>query len=377
MYTLNTSDGREFDVSIFFFNKKTYVNFFKLLDKLGCNKYTLPLTGASLTLFNLDSKETRYLNLDPKAEWMLKRMSIKNPFVLLSIALNIKWGLNKYEAGEFDGLTMGESMDMLPHLKGDAKKFIIFPLCLMASMYYQEFMEAPATHFWGKLDMHYGSPTKALSWRLIGTRTQTYIDAMSRPFKDKIVLNCDIKSVERKDNKVIIKHSDGNEETYDHVIFACYADQALKLLENPTDEEKRILGIWKYNDGLVVVHKDDKEFPEKDLLSMYEFLYTERDGETDTSINASYRYEIGTDDDCGYLGTQYPNIEINEDLIEFQKVFRTPIYSNESMPMIKELPTLNGKLNTYYCGSHFGYGLHEDAVTSAIEAAKMLGAKWE
>ena len=32
-----------------------------------------------------------------------------------------------------------------------------------------------------------------------------------------------------------------------------------------------------------------------------------------------------------------------------------------------QLPLLNGVNNTYYCGSYFGYGYHEDAVKSAYE----------
>jgi predicted NAD/FAD-binding protein len=41
------------------------------------------------------------------------------------------------------------------------------------------------------------------------------------------------------------------------------------------------------------------------------------------------------------------------------------------------LPSLNGVKNTYYCGSHFGFGLHEDAVTSAIEVARKLDVPFD
>ncbi|MDY6906366.1 MAG: hypothetical protein SWH61_16970 [Thermodesulfobacteriota bacterium] len=34
---------------------------------------------------------------------------------------------------------------------------------------------------------------------------------------------------------------------------------------------------------------------------------------------------------------------------------------------------MDGRQNTYYCGSHFGYGLHGDAVNSAIAVARHLG----
>ncbi|RME29118.1 MAG: NAD/FAD-binding protein, partial [Deltaproteobacteria bacterium] len=62
-------------------------------------------------------------------------------------------------------------------------------------------------------------------------------------------------------------------------------------------------------------------------------------------------------------------------LVEFETVLRTPIFDFHSVPTIEKLPSLNGTLNTYYCGSHFGHGLHEDAVRSAVDVATMLGVE--
>jgi len=377
MYTLKTHDGHVFDISIFFFNKHTYINFFKLLDRLGLKVNTWPLAGASMTFQNLDTKETVYVNMDPAELPTLKRLNIKAPPMVARVFMSIIRAKRLLAEGAFEGKTMEEALDMLPLLKGYARKLLVFPLCLMASMHYRELMKAPAGHFMGKLDTHFGGVRKATGWRLINYRTDDYIKALSGPLGDRIVLNSRIRSVARTGREVTLKMEDGSESVFDAVIFACYADQALKLLEAPSDHERRILGAWKYNDGLVVVHRDHTLFPEPELLSMYEYLYTDRgDDEIETSINASYGYEKGVADHCGYLGTQYPNFPIKEDLIEFQKVFRTPIYTSESTAVMKELPGLNGVMNSYYCGSHFGYGLQEDAVTSAIEAAKMLGAEW-
>jgi predicted NAD/FAD-binding protein len=38
-----------------------------------------------------------------------------------------------------------------------------------------------------------------------------------------------------------------------------------------------------------------------------------------------------------------------------------------------ELPALNGRRNTWFCGSYFGYGFHEDAVRSAVEVGRRFG----
>jgi len=341
MYTLKTHDGHVFDISIFFFNKHTYINFFKLLDRLGLKVNTWPLAGASMTFQNLDTKETVYVNMDPAELPTLKRLNIKAPPMVARVFMSIIRAKRLLAEGAFEGKTMEEALDMLPLLKGYARKLLVFPLCLMASMHYRELMKAPAGHFMGKLDTHFGGVRKATGWRLINYRTDDYIKALSGPLGDRIVLNSRIRSVARTGREVTLKMEDGSESVFDAVIFACYADQALKLLEAPSD------------------HDTDRG-----------------DDEIETSINASYGYEKGVADHCGYLGTQYPNFPIKEDLIEFQKVFRTPIYTSESTAVMKELPGLNGVMNSYYCGSHFGYGLQEDAVTSAIEAAKMLGAEW-
>lgn len=375
-YTLTTRDGNDIDVSVFFFNPVTYPNFYELLNRLGLSANTRPLAGASMTLKNLDTQATRAFNFDPLGSWSLKRFSPQTALIGLSLLYNVTRAVRLLEAGAFNGLTMEEAMKLLPNLKGEASKALLFPLCLMASMHYRELMKAPAVHFMGKLERHFGSLKKALSWRLLNCRTKDYAEALAQNFSDRIVLNSEIAGVGRSDGGVALKMKDGAQLHFNRVVFACPADQALKLLEPPTDEEKRILGVWKYNDGLVVVHQDGSQFPENEMLSLYEYLYTDRDGEIETSINASYRDQRGVSAECRCLGTQYPNFPIQADLIEFQKVFRTPIYDSASMPMIGQLPSLNGVKNTYYCGAHFGYGLHEDAVDSAIAVAQKLGVNW-
>ena len=50
-----------------------------------------------------------------------------------------------------------------------------------------------------------------------------------------------------------------------------------------------------------------------------------------------------------------------------------PTYSLASMATQAQLPTLNGRDRTYFCGSYFGYGFHEDAVRSAVEVGRQFG----
>ena len=109
-------------------------------------------------------------------------------------------------------------------------------------------------------------------------------------------------------------------------------------------------------------------------MQAYTFLYSQKSGRFNTSVTGSLWHLPGVAADCPYLSSQHPNFPIDPKLIEYQTVLRTPNFDFKSYPTVKQLPRLNGQMNSYYCGSHFGHGLHEDAVRSAIEVAQSLGA---
>jgi predicted NAD/FAD-binding protein len=108
----------------------------------------------------------------------------------------------------------------------------------------------------------------------------------------------------------------------------------------------------------------------------YTFLYQVKGRYIETSVSGSLRALPGVSKKSDLISTQHPNFPIAKDRRVFEKVFRTPIFDFRSCATIPELPSLNGVRNTYYCGSHFGFGLHEDAVTSAIEVARTLGVEF-
>jgi predicted NAD/FAD-binding protein len=377
-YTLDTKTGEEIDISVFFYSRLEYPNFCRLLTKLGIRSTTWPMEGLSQSFRNLGTGRTHYLSCDTTRPATI--LSLKNFRSLFHQAI-VFWNYNKgtrlSKAGQFKDLTLRQALAYLPALKGDTAKLAIFPVCLMTSMYWNELMEAPAEFVFAKIDRQFGSLRKFLSWRLFPCKTRDYVEKLAAPFRDRIRLNAPVRSVSRAGNSVSVKLDDGVELKFDKVIFACPADRALALIEESTDDEKRLLGAWRYNDGLVVVHTDSSAYPPENMWAMYSYLYSDEGGEIDTSINAHYRFQNGVPDSSRYIGTQYPNIRFGKEWIEFQKVFRTPVYDRRSTASIEELPSLNGKLNSFFCGSHFGYGLHEDAVTSAVNVGKMLGADWD
>jgi len=384
-YTLTTPDGEEVDIAAAAFGKFSYKNFFKLLSKLNIetvspfNINPLKAFGWGVSFYNLDTKIGLYLTPGIKG-------LISQNFQILRLShaksiLKSMWGLKRakklLDAGELESLPLEEALKKIPQLTGNSKLIFIGGLCLISSMYCDDVLNAPANYFIEKLKVHDDLlPPKALfSVRFTKNRTRSYVEALSSGYKDQIIFNSKIATVIRQDNNVVLVMGSGEKNVFDKVVFACNADMALELLEKPTEKEERLLGAWKYTEGKITVHTDHSSFPKRELMEGYTFLYKDKDKYIDTSISGSLWALPGVSKNSNLISTQHPNFPIDKDRIIFEKVFRTPIFDFNSCSTTKDLPSLNGIRNTYYCGSHFGFGVHEDAVTSAIEIAKKLNTK--
>ena len=53
-------------------------------------------------------------------------------------------------------------------------------------------------------------------------------------------------------------------------------------------------------------------------------------------------------------------------------VFEHPIFNLDTLEAQKNLSKIQGVKNTYYCGSYFGYGFHEDGIQSSASVSKLL-----
>ncbi len=381
-YTLTTPDNEEVDIAVAVFGKHSYRNVFKLFRKLSIDTVSsfannpLPLSGLGASFLNLDTKKGFYLTPGIKG-LIAQNCAMLHPRRVMSIVdlvRGLKSARTLLRRGELEGLTVEQALNKIPQLRGDAKLIFVSSLCLISSMHCDDVLKAPAGFFIEKINNHYDlMPPKAMfSVRFAKKGTKSYVNALAASCKDRIILNANIKTIERGNDGVRVIMQDGQELRFDKVVFACNADQALALLKEPTSEEKRLLGAWKYTEGTIVVHRDHSSFPKRELMEGYTFLYQEKGRYIETSVSGSLWSLPGVSKKCDLISTQHPNFPIAKDRIVFEKVFRTPLFNFDSCRTIQDLPSLNGVQNTYYCGSHFGFGLHEDAVTSAIEVARLL-----
>ena len=384
-YTVTTGRGETVDIAVAAFGKAGYPRFYALLDHLGVRTRVSP--SAYMSFRDLDTGRGLYVT--PTVRGLLaQRLDLLRPARLaafLRVLLGVHHGRRRLHAGRLHGLTMGEALDSLPELRrdDDARLVLLSALCLLSSMSVREVLAAPAAFFFHKLDVHSDiiSPRAFYSVRTVDGFTRRYIEALAAPLYragavhtatavERVVRGASQGDVPR----VAIHLPGGRVERFHRVVFATGADQALRLLDEPTPDEARLLGAWRYKPGRVVLHRDRSSFPPRALSQAYTFLYTRREGVLDTSVNGDLRYEPGVDPACDLVSSQHPNFPIDPALVELDTVLRTPLFDFDAAAAVPCLGRLNAGPHTFFCGSYFGHGLHEDAVGSAMDVAAALGA---
>ena len=99
-------------------------------------------------------------------------------------------------------------------------------------------------------------------WKTVVGGSCTYIKKMREQWEQvEVRLNTKIAVIKRMENGITVKHKDSGPESFDHVVIATHADQALALLEDPDQEEEEALGAWKYASSRTLLHTDSSVLP--------------------------------------------------------------------------------------------------------------------
>ena len=83
-----------------------------------------------------------------------------------------------------------------------------------------------------------------------------YVEALTAPFANRIRLATPVRSIERFEDRVEVTPAGGEPETFDEVVIAAHADQALAMLADPTPQEREILGAFPYQANEAVLHSN-------------------------------------------------------------------------------------------------------------------------
>ncbi|WP_344771508.1 NAD(P)/FAD-dependent oxidoreductase [Aeromicrobium panaciterrae] len=217
-----------------------------------------------------------------------------------------------------------------------------------------------------------GSP----QWYTVSGGSGTYIDKVTAAVGDVRKANA-IRQITRKPDSIELIDAAGNLHQADAVVIATHADDALALLTDATDDERRVLGAFEYSRNETLLHRDASQLPTAPAArSSWNYRM---DGCAQRSDRTAVTYWMnklqGIESSEPFLVTLNASERIDSSKVVARMDYTHPIYTPESVAAQGELKDLFTD-RTVFAGAYHGWGFHEDGCRSGVDAAHALGTAW-
>ncbi|RDG38633.1 NAD(P)/FAD-dependent oxidoreductase [Streptomyces corynorhini] len=217
-----------------------------------------------------------------------------------------------------------------------------------------------------------GSPV----WRTVSGGSRAYVEQVGKHL-DHVHTATPVRAVRRHADGVEIVTDDGAAERYDSVVIAVHPDQALRMLADATEDERRVLGAFPYSRNPTQLHTDTRVLPRAgNARASWNYLMPSCDAGAD-AVRVSYDMNRlqRLDAPETHVVTLNGADLVDEDRVIARMVYEHPVYTPESVAAQRELPALSGPV-TAFAGAYHGWGFHEDGCRSGVDAAAALGVTW-
>lgn len=364
------------DTGFIVFNDWTYPNFIRLLNELGVRSkptemsfsVTSEISGLEYSGSGLRGLFAQRRNLlRPKFYGMLKDIVRFN-----------KESVEDLDNGLVNGdITLGEYLQQRNYSVEFIEDYLIPMGSAIWSASHATMMSFPLI-FFIRFFKNHGllSLTNRPQWRVIEGGSRAYLSPLTESFKDRIHLNSRIRCVERKDTEVVIEFNDGRVEIFDQVVFACHSDQALKLIKNPSQDERAILGAMAYQSNDVVLHTDKSLLPRRPKAWASWNYRVRQQRQSQAVLTYNMNRLQGIESGKTFCVTLNDTDNIREDSILGRYEYSHPVFTPESVAAAARWSEINGHYRTWFCGAYWANGFHEDGCSSGIRVATSLGAQW-
>ena len=217
---------------------------------------------------------------------------------------------------------------------------------------------------------------KRPQWYTIKNRSRTYVNKILKTISGEYYKNYQINKLSRHSKGVKVHYGGKNEFfDYDKVIIATHADEALSLINEPTEDEKNILSNFKYKKNFAIIHTDETVMPKnrKAWCSWNSSVNKYNNSQTSITYWLNLLQNLNTKKNIFLSLNPFYTIEKNKIIEKIN--FTHPYYDKAALDNQKKLKFIQNKNNTLFCGSYFGYGFHEDGIKSSLEMMKYFNDK--
>jgi predicted NAD/FAD-binding protein len=212
-------------------------------------------------------------------------------------------------------------------------------------------------------------------WKVIRGGSNTYIPLLSAPFKDRIHTGVLVASVSRLETGVTLNFADRPAMAFDQVVLACHGDQALPLLEKPTDAERDVMGSFKTSTNVATLHTDRTLLPRRKRAWASWNYNLGMTASTAATVTYHMNRLQSLNDPLEYCVTLNGESAIDAAKVLRRIVYHHPLYTQEAVRAQGRWSEISGQNRTHFCGAYWFYGFHEDGLNSALRVARALSVE--
>jgi predicted NAD/FAD-binding protein len=214
-------------------------------------------------------------------------------------------------------------------------------------------------------------------WRTVEGGSRAYVERLAKPLEGRIRTAAPVRSMRRVNGAVEIRADGSEPEWFDHVVIGAHADQALAMLSDPSEEEKSLLGAFQYGRNETVLHQDTALMPKRRRVwSSWNYLAQTQAGEGPARkpcVTYWMNRLQSIPDTTPLFVTLSPVVPPSPDKVLWSGIYEHPLFNAATFEAQQRLWQCQGVRNTWFCGSYFGAGFHEDAIQAGLAVAECLG----
>jgi predicted NAD/FAD-binding protein len=358
------------DIGFIVFNYQTYpnlINFFKE------NDVQIEKSNMSFSV-SVDNTNFEYCGNGLKGMFCNKVNLFNLNFLKMFFDIIKFYKNSDKEINLRENLTLGEYLEINKLSKQFVNYHIIPMVSAIWSMPPVEASKMPISFFLKFFQNHGLFKLKNRpQWYTVSNRSRTYVNKIISKISGEYYKNYKIKKIIRKSSGVDLYYGGESEFfDYDKVVIATHADEALNLIENPTEDEKVVLSNFSYKENTAYIHTDTRAMPKnkKAWCSWNSSIDDQNTKKNSITYWLNLLQNLKCDENI-FL-TLNPYFDIDETKILKKVRFTHPYYDQKALDTQVHLPNLQNKKDTLFCGSYFGYGFHEDGIKSSLEMLKNL-----
>jgi predicted NAD/FAD-binding protein len=206
-------------------------------------------------------------------------------------------------------------------------------------------------------------------WRVVEGGSARYVEALRARWQVRERLATPVMAVMRHADRVDVTSHRGM-ETFDEVVLACHADQALALLGDAHPLERDVLGAMAYQANDTVLHTDAGLLPRsRKAWAAWNAWVPAAPG---AACTVSYYMNLlqGIDSPEPLIVTLNQTDAIDPAKVLRRMAYHHPVYSHASVAAQARKGEIQGKRRTWFAGAYWGWGFHEDGMRSAVDLAR-------